>query len=75
LQKKWQAAEAQARTEFGEHYGLVELGDEATLEGLAKQLAILDRLDSMIGRCLKRLVLIRGLKLLPTAAVTRERLS
>jgi hypothetical protein len=75
FQKKWQAAEAQARQEFGEHYGLVELGDEATFEGLAKQLAILERLDSMIDRCLKRLLLIRGLKSLPTAAVTRERLS
>lgn len=63
------------RQEFGDHYGLVELGDEVTLEGLAKQLAILDRLDSMIDRCLKRLLLIRGLKSLPTTAVPRERLS
>jgi hypothetical protein len=75
FQKKWQAAEVQARKEFGEHYGLVEVGDEATLEGLAKQLAILDRLDSMIDRCLKRLLLIRGLKSLPTGAVPRERFS
>jgi hypothetical protein len=74
FQKKWQAAEAKAREEFGEHYDLVELGDDATLESLAKQLAILDRLDSMIDRCLKRLLLIRGLKSLPPAPVHRERL-
>jgi len=74
FKKKWQAAEAQARKEFGEYYGLVELGDEATLEGLAKQLVIQDRLDSMIDRDLRRLLLIRGLKSLTTATVPRQKI-
>jgi hypothetical protein len=75
FEKKWQAAEARAREEFGELYGLVELGDEATLEGLTKKLAIEDRLDSMIDRKLRRLLLIRGLKSLPAEAVPQQKIS
>jgi hypothetical protein len=41
---------------------LVELGDAATLEGLMKELEVQDRLDAMIHRCVKRLLMVRGIK-------------
>ena len=56
------AAEAQARKELRELYRLVEMGDEATLACLMNDLAIQERLDAMIDKCLKRLLLIRGIK-------------
>jgi len=57
-----QAAEAQARTELGKDFELVEVGEIATIPGLMKDLEVQDRLDSMIDRCLKRLLCVRGLK-------------
>jgi hypothetical protein len=65
-----QAAEAQARKELGETYELVEIGGEATLDRLMKELDIHDRLDAMIDRCLKRLLFVRGLKSLAPPAET-----
>jgi hypothetical protein len=62
FKKKWRAAESQAREELGESYDLVEMGEDATLEGLAKQLAIQERLDMAIDRCVRRLLFVRGLK-------------
>lgn len=56
------AAEAKARKELRELYRLVEMGDEATVACLLSDLAVHERLDSMIDRCLKRLLLIRGIK-------------
>ena len=77
FQKKWRSAENQAREELGEFYDLGEMGEDATLEGLAKQLAIQERLDAAIDRCLKRLLFVRGLKSLSSAPnpVPRQRLS
>lgn len=65
-----QAAEAQARKELGEMYELVEIGREATLDRLMKELDVHDRLDAMIDRCLKRLLFVRGLKSLAPPAET-----
>jgi hypothetical protein len=48
--------------ELGEAYALVELGDTATHEGLMKELEVQDRLDTMIQRCTKRLLMVRGIK-------------
>ena len=56
------AAEAEARKELKELYRLVEIGDEATIPSLMKGLAVHERLDAMIEKCLKRLLLIRGVK-------------
>jgi hypothetical protein len=56
------AAEDQVRKEFGDRYELVEIGETATVDALMKDLAVLDRLDSLIDRCLKRLLFVRGLK-------------
>jgi hypothetical protein len=77
FKNKWRAAESKAREELGEVYDLVEMGDDATLDGLAKQLAIQERLDVAIDRCLKRLLMIRGVKSLSIAPnpIPRQRLS
>ena len=56
------AAEAKARKELRDLYRLVEMGDEATVACLLSDLAIHERLDAMIDKCLKRLLLIRGIK-------------
>ena len=44
-----------------------ELGDAATIDRLLQDLAVEERLDAMIDKCLKRLLYLRGLKSLPTA--------
>src|SRR5262245_5399370 len=58
----------QERKELGENSGLVEIGDTATVEGLLTDLDIEERLDALIDKGLKRLLLLRGLKSLPTAS-------
>ena len=60
-----QAAEDQARKDLGDAYELVEIGDPATLDGLMNELDVHERLDAMIDKCIKRLLLVRGLKSLP----------
>jgi hypothetical protein len=62
------AAEHQAREELGDTYKLVEIGETATFDRLEKDLAIEERLDSVIDRCLKRLLFLRGLKSISTAS-------
>jgi hypothetical protein len=56
-----QAAEDQARKELGDAYELVEIGT-ATVNTLMNDLVVLDRLDGMVDKCLKRLLFLRGLK-------------
>lgn len=60
--QKWNALEGQAREELGEFYALVEMGEEATFDGLRDELEVQSRLDATIDRCIKRLLLVRGLK-------------
>ena len=60
--------ENHTRRLLGDTYELVEIGDAATLDGLMKELATEERLDIMIDRCLKRLLFLRGLKSLSSAA-------
>jgi hypothetical protein len=55
-------AEQQARQELGEHYDLVEMGEEATLDDLLKELHVIERLDAVIDRCIRRLLMSRGLR-------------
>ena len=71
--EKWQAAESQARKELGELYALVEMGEEATVERLMKDLEVQDRLDAMIDKCLKRLLFVRGLKSISNAPASAPR--
>ena len=56
------AAEDQAQKELGAAYEFITAGEAATLEGLMKELDIRDRLDAAGSRCLKQLLLARGVK-------------
>lgn len=61
--KKCHAAETKARKQLGEElYALAEMSDEATLDHLKKELDVEERLNAMIERCIKTLMLARGLK-------------
>lgn len=62
ITERWHAAKAEACKELGVLYDLVEMGEAATIEGLTRELEVQDRLDGMIERCLKRLLMTRGLK-------------
>lgn len=55
-------ADEQARNELGSSFELVELGNVTTLSHLLEEIAVAERLDGLIDRCLKRLFFIRGLK-------------
>jgi hypothetical protein len=74
------AAEREIRKELGDAIAFVEMGDAATVERLLEDLALIDRLDGMIDRCVKRLLMVRGAKSMslsvPVASsVSRKRLS
>jgi hypothetical protein len=56
------AAEDLARKELGETYELIEVGRAATFDGLTEELDIQERLDAAINRCLKQLLMVRGVK-------------
>ena len=63
-----QIADEQARQEFGDIHQLIDVGAASTIDGLMKELDVIERLDGMINRCLKRLLIIRGVKSLSSAA-------
>jgi hypothetical protein len=67
VKERKQAAEDEARVEFGQEYKFVEIGDAATLHGLNCELEVQGRLDAEIDKCLKRLLLLQGLKTLRAA--------
>ena len=56
------AAESEAQEELGEIYEFVEIGSGATFDGLTSELEIQERLDAAINRCLKQLLMVRGVK-------------
>lgn len=62
IQEERQAAEEQVQKELGHTLQLVEIDEAATFDGLEEELAIKDRLDSAINRCLKQLLLVWGVK-------------
>jgi len=64
----YRAAEKQAREELGDIYQLIDIGEPATVEGLMKELDIKERLDGLISKCLKQLLMARGVKSLSTAS-------
>ena len=64
------AADEQARKELGQFHELVRLGDVATIEYLQNELLLIDRLDGMIARCIKRLLMVAGLKSLSSGSST-----
>ena len=62
IEEERQAVVKQAQNELGDTGELTEIGEAATFEGLEKELAVRERLDSAIARCLKQLLLVRGVK-------------
>jgi len=64
----YRAAEEQARQELGDIYRLIDIGEPATIEGLMKELDIKERLDGLISKCLKQLLMVRGVKSLSPAS-------
>jgi hypothetical protein len=63
-----QIADEQARQEFGDIHQLIDVGKAATIDGLMKELDVIERLDGLINRCLKQLLIVRGVKSLSSAA-------
>jgi hypothetical protein len=64
----YRAAEEQARQELGDIYKLIDIGEPATIEGLMKELDLKERLDGLISKCLKQLLMVRGVKSLSPAS-------
>ena len=57
----------QARQEIGESYEWTDIGKAATIDGLLEELDFNERLYGLIDRCLKRLLMVRGVKSLSLA--------
>src|SRR5262245_17940288 len=58
----------QTREALGEEYELVEISETATVDRLLEDLQFEERLDASIDKCLKRLLFLRGVKSLSSAA-------
>jgi hypothetical protein len=56
------AADDIARNELGDMYELAKMADTVTVAFLMEDLAVEERLDAAIDKCLKRLLLVKGLK-------------
>ena len=67
-EKTIQAAQEQAQKELGEAYELVEIGETASFDQLVTELKVMEYLDSLIDRSLKRLLYLRGLKSISPAS-------
>jgi hypothetical protein len=65
--ERMRAAQDRVRKELGDTFEVIEIGDAATFDGLTKELEIKERLDAAIGKCIKQLLLVRGLKSVSTA--------
>jgi hypothetical protein len=68
----YQIAREQAKQELGDIYELVDIGEPATLEGLMKELEVMERLDTAINKCLKQLMMVRGIKSLASNSSSAE---
>jgi hypothetical protein len=51
-------------------YSLATIPNVGSIESLLQELSIIDRLDGMIDRCLKRLLFVRGLKSISASSST-----
>jgi hypothetical protein len=62
-EKAIQAADEIARNELGEDmYELAKMADTVTIACLMDDLAVEERLDAMIDKCIKRLLMAKGIK-------------
>jgi hypothetical protein len=64
----YRVAKEQAQQELGDTYELIDIGEPATIKGLMDELDIKERLDSLISKCLKQLLMVRGVKSLSAAS-------
>jgi len=67
-EKTIQAAQEQAQKELGEAYELIEIGETESFDQLVTELKVMEYLDSLIDRLLKRLLYLRGLKSISPAS-------
>ena len=56
------AAQAQARKELGDTFDLIEVGKKTTFDGLMEDLTVEERLDAIVDKSLKRLLMLKGVK-------------
>lgn len=56
------AVAQEIKNELGYEIAFIEMGNAVTIQRLLEDLAVIDRLDGMIDRCLKRLLMVRGVK-------------
>jgi hypothetical protein len=72
-----QIAIEKAKEELGGLYELTQLGEAATFGGLVRELEIQERLDAAINRCLKQLLMVRGVKSItaPPSSTSPKRLT
>jgi hypothetical protein len=61
-EKAIRAADDIARHKLGDMYELAKMADTVTVACLMKDLAVEERLDAAIDKCLKRLLFVKGLK-------------
>jgi hypothetical protein len=62
-----QVAEAKTRKRFGEKYGLVDV----TLEDIFESIAVEERLDAILDKCIKRLLMLKGVNSMIVAPPSR----
>jgi len=72
-EEQMHAAEDQAQKELGEAYEFIIAGEAATIDGLMKEVDIKGRLDAAISRCLKQLLLVRGVKSISETPLSTSR--
>ena len=63
LEGAWRAAQKQACSELGDSCEYRD-DDFGTIERLMKDLEIVERLDAVVDKCVKRLLMVRGVKAL-----------
>jgi hypothetical protein len=63
LEEAWRAAQRQARSELGDSCEYRD-DDFGTTERLMKDLQVVERLDAVVDKCVKRLLMVRGVKAL-----------
>jgi hypothetical protein len=63
LEEAWRAAQMQARSELGDSCEYRD-DDFGTIDRLMKDLEVVQRLDAVVDKCVKRLLMVRGVKAL-----------
>ncbi len=67
-------AEAQARKELGDTYDFIENREIATFDALSKELALDEQLNIAIEKCLKRFLMVKGVKSISASSASPPQL-